>query len=66
MNIDKKIKTNWEKGKQLHDDNVSVQLPGSLQELIETLDNKQQLQEELKELVMEWFWNGYYKGFSSK
>ncbi|EGV64476.1 hypothetical protein CANTEDRAFT_119969 [Yamadazyma tenuis ATCC 10573] len=54
--------TSLEQSFVVHKD--SPGLENKLQALIESQDNSDQLHQELKELAMEWFWNGYYKGFS--
>lgn len=66
MSIDDKISNSWQKSKTLHDNKLPINVPMKLQELLQTQTNKEELEQELKELAMEWFWHGYYKGFNPK
>lgn len=58
--IDDKITNDWDKAKQMYN---NPDISESLKQVIENHKDKHHLHQELKELIMEWFWSGYYKGF---
>lgn len=43
---------------------IPVQLSEGLRKLIETQDNRDELEEDIKRELMRWFWMGFYQGRS--
>lgn len=80
MNLDDEISRIYIKGQQLTRDKPQtapeaesfrnhefpVELPPQLKELIEAQTSSHQIQQELKDLLMQWFWHGFYKGVQSQ
>lgn len=62
--IDSRIHETWSRLKASHNQvqQISVEAPG-LEKIIAEQPNSEELQKELKDLVMKWYWNGYYQGF---
>ncbi|CAH6718985.1 hypothetical protein CLIB1444_01S18910 [[Candida] jaroonii] len=71
MSIDDKVNEAWERAKQLYETKPSERqratfefdIPEGLKEVIENNEKKEELNEELKQVIMQAFWVGYYKGF---
>lgn len=63
--IDDRINETWSILKASHkkEHTLSIEAP-ILEKLIASQSNSEELQKELKELVIKWYWNGYYQGFN--
>ncbi|CUM50918.1 uncharacterized protein AC631_01320 [Debaryomyces fabryi] len=62
--IDDRINEAWCKLKTSHNQEHTLTIEArSLEKLIADQSNSEELQKELKDLVMKWYWNGYYQGF---
>lgn len=69
-NLDDKINKIWNQLYKAHQGNddcsetpSDIEIPPALHKLMnENLQNKQEIENELKQLSMKWFWDGYYKG----
>lgn len=59
--MDQKILETWAKFRESNEEGRIIDAP-LLESLIERQENKQALEEELKRLVMTWYWDGFYDG----
>lgn len=70
MSIDDKVAQSWERAKRLYETKgqgeratFEFDIPEGLKAVIEGNEKKDELNEELKQVIMQAFWVGYYKGF---
>lgn len=61
--VDQKIHSAWNSLKSLHgNDSVNISLP-LFEELTLHHQDKEAIEMEVKNAIIHWYWNGYYKGF---
>lgn len=61
--VDRKIDSVWNSLKSLHsNESVNISLPLFEEIILNHLD-KEAIEMEVKNAIMHWYWNGYYKGF---